>query len=69
MLRSISFVYGVPGNIRHCRTCSAPTFFYTAHGLSWSYCVTCRVFYSPNRKREISRFLATIAQALETAKC
>jgi hypothetical protein len=62
-----TFYYCVPGDIKHCPTCTAPTFFYTAHRLTWSYCKLCRVFYSPNREREISRFLATVAQAMRTS--
>lgn len=64
MLRN-AFLYGTPGNIKNCLTCERPTFFYSAYGLTWSYCSLCQIFYTPNRQREISRFLVTVAEALE----
>jgi hypothetical protein len=61
-----TFLYGMQGDLKRCPRCSAPTFFYTAHRLSWSYCALCRMFYTPNRKRDISRFLITVSQALQS---
>jgi len=61
-----NFIYGVPRSVlNQCNLCEAKTFYYTAHGLTWSYCTLCRVFYTPHRKRDISRFLAAISKELK----
>jgi hypothetical protein len=64
-----SFIYGTSAALRHCPVCSANLFYYSAHRLTWMYCTLCRVFFTPNRERDISRFLVTVAQALEATKC
>jgi|KBSMisStandDraft_5_1062788.scaffolds.fasta_scaffold02516_27 hypothetical protein len=59
-----NFVYGLPGAVRKCLVCGAPTFYYSAYRMCWSYCNLCGVFYTPHRKREIGAFLMRVKEAL-----
>lgn len=58
----------VGDRLSKCLVCGGKTFLYTGERITWSYCIACRVFYTPHQEKDISRFLAEVAAAMGEAR-